>query len=736
MRLSTYLGGLGLLSSTILPVFAQDAGVPAPATIVVAQDASAIQPLAGARPFMVALPFAVAGERAPGEPVVRHTPTGVVQSLMAQITPAPEPAQAPNAVDETALRYFAQNGDEVRVQREIERLKALHPGWQPPANLLSQDYVPDPDIVEIWEMFSNGDFDGARAAIAAKQAADPSFVPSTDLLQSLASGESVSRLRTASDAKDYQAVITIAASNPQLLVCSSVDNLWRLAEAFAQTGSLARSVDAYAYVLSNCTDAQERYATMQKAMEQLPRAELDPLLAMERPDAAGVGEFNGLRLDLARRAVSAALDDGPAPGPADLALLEQSATATKNGEDLQLLGYFELSRNRPNEARRLFQTAHEAAPSAATAEGLAVTLLQLQDGEEAEGVLAAYRDESEELTALYLQAAAAYLATEPRRNISENVLGRIVDTAMSARDANTAQELGWYSYAFQQPQTAFEWFTVALRFQPDLEPAAYGLMVAANALGDATTVQSIRNQWAGRSARISDFGKTSATTQPPAAAPVPVPVAQRPSAPVQSAPVQSARQPTNQVASELSVDPGPQRSSGSRRCEKFVPAASLSASNALSHAWCLMDLNRPAQAVDHFARALQSGSERVRSDAAYGQSLAFIRLGLPHEAAVAAAAAPVTNARALELEVAILTQQATSAYGVGDYAKALAILDARSRYAAERNDLLTLRAWSYYHLRRYREAQRIFSAVAATGYGEALAGLEAATSALARSLVQ
>ena len=57
-------------------------------------------------------------------------------------------------------------------------------------------------------------------------------------------------------------------------------------------------------------------------------------------------------------------------------------------------------------------------------------------------------------------------------------------------------------------------------------------------------------------------------------------------------------------------------------------------------------------------------------------------------------------------------------------------MDARARYAPERNDLLTLRAWSYFHLKRYKESQRIFEAVAATGYGDAVSGLAAATAAL------
>ena len=143
-----------------------------------------------------------------------------------------------------------------------------------------------------------------------------------------------------------------------------------------------------------------------------------------------------------------------------------------------------------------------------------------------------------------------------------------------------------------------------------------------------------------------------------------------------------------------------------------------------------MNLNRPSQAVDHFARALQSSSEATRSDAAYGQSLAYIRLGLGNEAAVAAASAPISQTRAVELEVAILTEKALSAYGIGDYARAIDLLNSRAAFAAERNDLMTVRAWSYYHLRRFAEAERLFAAVAATGYGDAVSGLEAARTAL------
>lgn len=653
---------------------------------------------------------------------VQPAAPAVNNSAAPTATPA---VAATETVDETALRYFARQGDTARMQAELARLRALHPDWEPPTNLLSDEYVPDQDIVAIWDLFNAGDYAGARAALAAKQAADPSFVASQDLLDSLAQGEAGLKLRNASDAKQYETVISVAANFPNLLTCDSIDNLWRLAEAFASVDNIPRAVDAYSYILSNCEDVALRYATMQKASDLLDRTALEPLLALERSDANSIGEFAVLRLELARRAIAASLEEGSAaPLPEDVALLQKSAEATNNAEDLRLLGWSELARDRNEAGRKWFEAALRVDPSTASAQGLGTALLDLGDPEAAEATLADYRTDNEEIGSLYLDASAALLALQPRVELDSAVLGRIVDAVMSARRANAAQELGWYAYDFQQPETAVEWFTLALRWQSDLEPAAYGLMVASNALGDAATVEGIRRQWGTTSSRIAAFGQQTQSVAPPVPQPRPQHQAVAPVQMAQVAQVQQAVQITRAAA-----DPG-QGSSASRGCSSFVPAGSLSSAAALPHAWCLMQLNRPAQAVDHFNRALQSGSEKTRSDAAYGLSLAYVRLGLADEAAVAAAAAPITEGQAVELEIAILSGKAVSAYNIGDYRRTLDALDARARYAPERNDLLTLRAWSYFHLKRYRDSKRIFEAVAATGYGDALAGLDASTAAL------
>jgi len=680
-------------------------------------------PFSAPAPVQAAAPVQVPAQGlAPVQTMAQVTPGAAPAPAPAAPTAAPAAAPPTSRVDETALRYFARQGDTRRVDAEIARLRALYPDWTPPTNLLADDYLPDPAIVAIWELYSNGDYAGARAAIAAKQASDPAFQPSADLLASLDLGEAGLKLRNASDAQQFETVITIAANAPGLLTCESVDNLWRLAEAFLKTGAKQRGVDAYGYILTNCTVPEERLATLQKAMALLDRADLAPLLAMERAGPDGVGEFASIRLDLARSAIAEVLTGKTAKAaPEDVTALETSAKATQSAEDLRLLGWYSLNQKQPSAGRGWFELAMAADPSVLSAHGMAVALLDLRRPGEAEEVIADYRSDSDEMATLYLTAAASLLAQEPRVDLDPDVLGRIVDQTMASRSAAVAQELGWYAYAFTQPQTAMEWFTLSLSWDAQQEPAAYGLLVAADSIKDTATVQRVKAQWGTLSARIANFGAALPQSQVvPTPQPAPAQVQAQLLTVQQVAPVQVAQAQVVQTQAPSSGNGGGSAGGG---CSRFVPPESLSPQQALNRAWCLMDLQRPTDAASNFARALQSSSTSVRSDAAYGQSLAYIRLGLAENAAVAASSAPISDDRALELHVAINTRTALEAYEIGEYRRALVALDERARYAPEQNDLLTLRAWSYFHLKRYRESEQIFAAVAGTGYSPAAEGL-------------
>jgi tetratricopeptide (TPR) repeat protein len=408
---------------------------------------------------------------------------------------ATAPAAAPKAsltpfVDESALRYYARQGDPRRLEAEIARLRAIYPDWTPPEDPLSNEYKPDDETQRMWDLFATGNYAGVREAIVARRAADGTWQPPLDLLTKLGEGEAAAKIRAATEAGDYDAVVIAAATNPEILNCGRIDLLWDLGEAFVATDRVPRGMDLYGYILRSCADPEDRLATMQKASLLLDRADMEPLLALEKTDESGVGEFLPVKVDLARNAIVAALEDGaPAADPADLEVLAQFAEANGTAEDFRLLGFYELKSDRPRQALAQLQKAYETDDSADTVMGLAIAMVRLGDAAGAEEMLATYRHDSPELEAQYLLAASALLTQTPAPILTPDILGRIAGAVTDARDATTAQNLGWYAFNFDQARTAADWFRVALEFEPETEAAAYGLLVASQQLRDTKTMQ-------------------------------------------------------------------------------------------------------------------------------------------------------------------------------------------------------------------------------------------------------
>jgi len=662
----------------------------------------------------------------------------------ADIQPAPLAQQAQDApppeVDESALRYFARQGDKRRLEIEIARLRALYPNWTPPADPLATPVKTDTALEEIWQLYSEGKLGEVRQKIAERQAAEPGWTPPTDLTDRLALAEARDRLINASNLDQYATVISVASDNPQLLTCSEVDVLWRVAEAFARTEREPRAYDAYKYILSNCDNTHERVATMQNASQLLTQTHIADLLTLERFDSDGKGEFAAIRDDLARDAVAKGSKDAEAAVPAEeLKRVERLAEADKRPSDARLLGWYYLQRKNHIEAEKWFRMALDSEPSADAAEGLALALIERNAFAEAEELMFRWRGTSDNTRVVYLAAAANLLGTEPRPLLTSEVLNRIVAEVASSRYVEGARQLGWYSRAFEQHTTAKAWFLTALSWSPDDEPSAYGLALTYHLFGEAAELAEIKRQWAGRSERIQLVGV--AVTEPAPVAPR-LSTAQDPLAlaPTQPAPravvatnVQTAQpaqpvQPVQPVQTVRRTAPAAQKAapaaSASRRsCAGQIHPESLSPEAALNRGWCLMDANRPIEAAKAFDVALRSRSEQVRRDASYGQSLAYLRAGLIDNAAVSATRAPQSQARAQELQTSILAERALGAFERGRYVEAIIALDQRAQIAPERIDLMVLRGYAYMKLGRLSDSKRVFEAAAGTGSRDAIRGL-------------
>ncbi|MBY4628389.1 cellulose synthase [Rhizobium croatiense] len=666
----------------------------------------------------------------PEAPQTAGEPAPVPPAIVAE-PPAPQQAAAPPPpdVDESALRYFASRGDKVRLQAEISRLQALYPNWVPPADPLAVPQNGDKQLEAMWKLYSDGRYAELRKAIADRQAADAGWQPPTDLLDRLDVAEARARLINASDLKQYATVVDIGAATPSLLTCSEVDVLWRVAEAFVRTERSQRGQDAYAYILKNCGDPAERRATVEKASTLLDYQPMQALLALEKPAADGSREFDAIRDNLARRFVAESNEDPKlAIAPNYIARLEKLAESEGLASDALLLGWYQLRRNNPADAEKWFRAARAKEETAVASQGLALALIARRAPQEAEDVMFRWRADSDDATSTYLAATANLMALQPPADLTEEVLHRVAAEVIARKYVPTAQQFGWYARSLNQFQTAARWFETALAWKPDDEPSAYGLAVTREQLNDSKGVLDLQRAWAGRSARIANLEDSLVSNA--GAQPAKPPLApQQPAQPAEPPrPPAASTQPEPEVSvrvarpamQTVAVERGPRRARG---CSTTIDAGQLGPSEALSRGWCLMEINRPMEAIPAFETALQSPVRKIREDAAYGQSLAYLRAGLSSNAAVAATKAPQSRQRAAELQVAILADRALQAFDAGRYRETLIYLDQRAQLQQERIDLMVLRGYSYLNLKMYDDAGRIFEAAAATGNRDATRGL-------------
>lgn len=696
-------------------------------------------PAAEPAPAPSAMPVPVAAPAPFSAPAPAAPPAGH-ELAQSQQAPSRTPAAAPRPqVDESALRYFAAQGDTRRLEAELARLRALYPEWKPPTDLTFSGQASDTELERMWKLFSEGKIAEARAAIAQRSSAEPGWRAPDDLLAQLDLAEAGQRLINASNARQAEQVIRIGTETPALLTCANVDALWRVAEAFVQTAKPERARDAYAYVLTNCTTPAERIGTMQKALATLPDALTTSLLAQERDS-----EFASIRDEMARRRIGQAAQDPKIVVAAeDLKRIEDLSAASATPDDAILLGFYAFHHGEPVKAETFFKTALSRNGGAKAAEGVVLALGANKKYQEAEELGSQWLEAGPANRKAYLDVITPLLTQEPPPRLEPAVIARITKTVGTDRYAPGAAGIGWYAYNAGQIAPAETWFATSLSWDRAYEPAAYGLALVRQRLRDTAGLRRIVAEWGPRSERIAVIldPRRARTTREPERARDIIPLApdmaepRRAVSPRATAsyaeplpPLRTERPARRARIDELDYEPAPRVTTDApaRRASRGSCGAGTSGAAAVRRGWCLLNLKRPAAAAAAFEAGMRSSDPRVAADAAAGKTYAKLQQGLTSEASAAAASTALPPARRRELSALLLTENFYVQYEAKDYDKALTTLAERSRLAPESTDLMLMRGWSYFHLGRYDDASKVFTALyKATNSSQALAGLTA-----------
>lgn len=611
--------------------------------------------------------------------------------------PADQPALAElDAVDLAALYYYAKERQTARVDAEVRRLQAIHPGFIAPADLYRVGIEPKPDETSLWSLYEADDFAGIDAEIDRRKATDPAFAPSRDFSDKLARKKRRVDLSERAQAKDWAGLVAAAgaidpASDPD------VDLVWLVADAMSELGDR----QGLARVLRGLLDRQGKArlpdehlaVTLQKALKDFPAVEVRQMMGTLWPDGPGLVVGAALRLDIARKeiAVFNSGKDAVSVAAEDLTVLSAHAKSAKVPADLSLMGWYHLKREEPEAAEPYFASLLEIAPDPDAAKGMYLAIAR--QGRKAE----AYAFVARNLGNLADDPVFLMNVLSPR--FSGNEIEPVRADAMDAYSAaimvthapDHAEILGWYAYNSGQFEAAEAWFRQAYDWEASPDRIK-GLALTFVQRGRKRQYAALR----------AEFLEIYPEIWPEVAA-APAPKARREAA-AAAAPGAGAQAVAS--AGYYRHFQAKDYSACIAAIDRLGAAANRPDVQVIA-GWCHYGLGRLRQARAAFEAAIP-GKPSVQADAVYGAALTYLKAKMTDDAEALIAAYPVAAERDRELRAEIYFQRARSAFDHARYDRVIAALDARAALVAEPRDLTQLRGWSHYHLGDVQGAKAIF----------------------------
>lgn len=386
----------------------------------------------------------------------------------AVLSPSPTPLGMSTAVDERALRAHAARFDYEQVDAEIRRLRAQHPGWEPPTDLFAPGAAAPPQVDErpLWELYEAEDYDAVRREIEVLRQVHPGWEPPSELMALIRRHEARSAILAAVAAEGWQEIILRYELEPDLFDCDQIENAWSAAEAYFHTAQVDQTYRIYGDLMAHC-DADLRLSTLQKALANRDDGSLEALFAMEEsqsrspdqeerfaqisrdfrgePWVAVVSTGGGRRHDPAITRIVNAYERGDMA-----AVVSMTGTSGRDGPTEMLLRGWALYRlGRTAEAVQAFRAAQGGDDEVASDAAYGLTLAQLdlgltEDARQTAGALNLEAGQQAELdrTLLQQQANDAYRRGEYERTLALITAVRRADPG----DQSLAVIEGWSHY--------------------------------------------------------------------------------------------------------------------------------------------------------------------------------------------------------------------------------------------------------------------------------------------------
>ncbi len=626
-------------------------------------------------------------------------PVDLAAEARAALAAPPSADAAPAAatldpVVTAALYYYAKERQSGRVEAELRRLQALHPGFVAPADLYSAGVAPAPEETALWALYAAENLAGVEAEIIRRKGAEPDWSPTADFSAKLARKTQRLQMAERTKAEDWLGVLAHAEGlNPASE--KDIDLVWLMADAHSVTGDIEGLASVLRGLLARTGDARladaELVVTLQKALKDFPATEIRMLIGTLWPNGAPATIATSLRADLIRKEIADfnTAPDAPPVAPEDVRLLSMLTAKSRTPADLSLLGWYNLKLEKPDLALPLFEAAMEVAPDPDAAKGLYLSLSRQKLDDKAFDFATIHLKDLSEDPVFLMNVLSPRFGDPDNGVIAEDALMAYSTAIMETGAADHAEILGWYAYNSRQFEAAEAWFRQSYGWEASADRLK-GLALTFLRRDKTRDYAALRKEFAGVYPDI--WPEVAAAAAPKRRKTGAVSVSQ----PASGAPTSYARHfESKNYASCL------------REIDRLGQASSQP-SVQLVKGWCELGQGRANAARAAFETAM-TGSGQVRADAIYGNALALLRARLTDEAESLVTSMPLSAARDRELRAEIYFQRARSAFDRKQYQRVLDALDARATLVTETRDLTQLRGWAYSHLGQSERATAVFN---------------------------
>ena len=444
------------------------------------------------------------------QPVATTASDNSVEAQLAKLAQETETPQvltsAKPAVDETALRYYAQTRDLKRLGAELRRLKTLYPEWDAPENLF--DAPTDISEQPLWDIFGLGDYVRVRTEIAKLQSENPNWKPSQQLLDKLSLGETRKLMERSHALSNWRQVVTLAEATPQLMVCSEMNTMWITAESLAQSRDFARAFELYKHILTTCENPNERLSTVQKASLLLPEAGTRSLVALGNILPDGTGEFDNVSFDFVRRKMGLVAQGNAAATSVSIDELQRFSDFVQrafSANDAELFGWFYYGQQNWEASYSWFAAATRMTNSPKSVEGVILSLRNLNHREEALQLSRQYAGQTPELKKIYVELISAGLTDqETPLALEEEELKTFEKSVFELKSALGAQALGWHRLEAKETKEASRLFEQSVEWEAT-EGGVTGLAVLAARAKNWNRVAAIKSEYGEKFAALDDI---------------------------------------------------------------------------------------------------------------------------------------------------------------------------------------------------------------------------------------